>query len=127
MSNPRPRLSVLVVDSYEDSATSLAVVLELYGHAVRVALNAAAAVRAAEESRPDVVVLDPRLAGSDGYDLARRLAALPGGRPTLIALTGYIPRDGWGAGRLAEFDHLFLKPADPGQLVQTLERRPGRP
>jgi CheY-like chemotaxis protein len=123
MSMPRPRLSVLVVDSYEDSATSLALVLELYGHAVRTAFDADAAVRAADEARPDVVVLDPSLPGADGYALARRLTALPGGRPMLIALTGYVPRDAWGAGQLAPFDHLFLKPADPGQLVQALERR----
>src|SRR5262249_34798 len=49
-----------------------------------------AAIVAASDFRPDVVLLDIGLPGIDGYETARRLRASPGFAATqLVALTGY--------------------------------------
>src|SRR5262249_9347155 len=84
----RPR-SVLVVDDVADAAESLAAVLVLGGFLVRVAYTGAAALLVAAEDPPDVVVLDLRMPGMDGWELARRLKEPVGGkRPLLVAVTG---------------------------------------
>ena len=107
--------SVLVVDRFEDRATTLALVLGLLGHAVRVAFDAAAALAAAAEDPPEVVVMDPWRVGADPAGLAGRLAARAGRRPLLIALTGYVrPGD---AGRVPGFDYTLLKPCDVEALA----------
>ena len=110
--------SVLIVDSYPDSAAGLAAVLGLYGYAVRVAADPATALAAAGEARPGVVVLDPWRVTADPPALAARLAVAAGARPLLVALTGYVrPAD---RGRVPGFDHTLLKPCDPGVLARLI-------
>jgi hypothetical protein len=51
-------------------------------------------------------------------DLAGQLAAGAGGRPLLIALTGYVrPGD---AGRVPGFDYTLLKPCDVEALAHLI-------
>src|SRR5262249_19256454 len=64
---------VLVVDDNRDAATSLAILLELEGHEVYLAHDGPAALAAARNHRPEVILLDIGLPGMDGYEVARRL------------------------------------------------------
>jgi CheY-like chemotaxis protein len=113
--------AVLVVDSFEDGATTLALVLGLYGHAVRVAADAGAALAAAAAARPEVIIVDPWRVAADPAGLAGRLAAGAGGCPLLVALTGYVrPGD---RGRVPGFDHTLLKPCDPEALARLIAGR----
>jgi CheY-like chemotaxis protein len=120
---PRRRpghVSILVVDSYRDAAISLGQVLALAGHSVRVAFDAESAVNAASEDRPDVVITETLLRGPTGYELADRLAALPGPRPYLIALTSQGGREDRLRVLAAGFDRFVLKPAEPTALLGLL-------
>jgi CheY-like chemotaxis protein len=67
------RLRVLVADDNADGAESLALLLRMRGHDLRVATDGPAALREAEAGQPDVVILDLGLPGLDGYEVARRL------------------------------------------------------
>src|ERR1700712_3241564 len=81
---------VLIVDDNEDAANSLAMILELGGHATASVYTAADALRRAGAFRPDIVLLDIGLPGMDGYEVAQKLRELPGLRDIrLIAVTGY--------------------------------------
>jgi CheY-like chemotaxis protein len=112
---------VLIVDDNVDSAESLAELLALSGHAVRTAHDGPAALRAAEEHRPDAVLLDIGLPRMDGYEVARRLRQLPGGpRPTLIAMTGYGQDDDRRKSHAAGFDHHLVKPVDLDDVKRLL-------
>ena len=63
--------------------------------------------------RPDVALLDIGLPGMSGYELARRIRALPGlERVRLIALTGYGQAEDKAQARSAGFDDHLVKPAD---------------
>ena len=117
---PEP-LSVLVVDGYADAADSLADLLTLVGYRVRVAFDAQSALAAARAERPDAVVAEIVLPGTSGCDLARRLAALPGPRPCLIALTTQGREPDRECARAAGFDHFLVKPADPVEVLTLLE------
>ena len=73
---PQPRPPrVLVVDDNADAAESLAALLELSGHATRVANDGDEAVRIAHEFHPDIVFLDIGMPGKDGYEVASELRA----------------------------------------------------
>ncbi len=73
------RLQVLVVDDNIDGAESLAMLLRLAGHEVKVAHTGASALETAVTDPPDVAVLDIGLPGMDGYSLARlALRSRPG-------------------------------------------------
>src|SRR4051794_24550182 len=64
---------VLIVEDNRDSARTLAILLELWGHIVALAYDGPTALEVARGSHPDVVLLDIGLPGIDGYEVARRL------------------------------------------------------
>ena len=115
---------VLVVDDNVDVAELVAEVLRGEGHTVHVAHDGAAALRAAEEHRPDVALVDIGLPVMDGYQLAANLRARLGAAcPRLIAVTGYgQPRD---RARSAEagFDRHLVKPVDVDRLLALMNER----
>src|SRR5215475_9642965 len=81
---------VLVVDDNVDSAESLAVLLRLHGHDVRMANDGVAALEEARSFWPDVIFLDLNLPKLDGYEVAKRLLNEPATSGiTLVAMTGY--------------------------------------
>ena len=71
---------LLVVDDNQDAAVSLAMLLRLQGHEVRVAHDGPAALEMAKAYPPDVVFLDIGMPGMDGYEVARRLRSSPAWR-----------------------------------------------
>ena len=64
-----------MADDNEDAVNTLAMLLELSGYDVQVAYDGDAALRLAEEGPPDAAVLDIRMPGKDGFDVARELRA----------------------------------------------------
>ena len=67
--------------------------------------------------------LDIGLPDDNGFDLARALRALPGGRwIRLIALTGYGREQDKAAARTAGFDAFFAKQVDMSTLLVAMER-----
>jgi PAS domain S-box-containing protein len=115
---------VLVVDDNADAAQSLALLLELDGHQVRVALDGPRALEAAQAEEPEVVLLDIGLPQMDGYEVARRLRARRGAGPAvLVALTGYGQEDDRRRSREAGFDYHLVKPVEPGALRELLAAR----
>jgi CheY-like chemotaxis protein len=118
---------VLVVDDNADGAATTAALLELSGHEVRTAADGEAGVAAAAAFRPDVVLLDIGMPRLNGYDAARRIRELPGGRGVvLIALTGWGQEDDRRRSRDAGFDHHLTKPVDPQDLGKLLASLPAR-
>jgi DNA-binding response OmpR family regulator len=66
---------VLVVEDEPTIAESVVARLRAEGFAVEVARDGPSAVAAAEETRPDLVVLDVMLPGFDGLEVCRRIQA----------------------------------------------------
>jgi len=115
------KLKVLVVEDNQDAAESLTVLLELWGHEVRVAYDGVAALRLAEAEAPDVILSDLGLPGMDGYELARQLRTRPGfGRVVLVALSGYGRDEDRRLSAEAGFDHHLVKPPDLDVLLQLM-------
>jgi len=124
-----PRLpSVLVVDDLADSAETLAALLGLHGFPVRAAASGGAALALADQELPDVVLLDLRMPGMDGFELARRLRVMAAGRPlVLVAVSGSTPEADRHKTAAAGIDHFVLKPAPLGVLLDILARGEPQP
>lgn len=102
---------VLVADDNQDAAESLAMLLRLAGHEVRVATSGRAALALASAFRPDTALLDIGMPELNGYEVARALRAAPWGEAMmLIALTGWGQDDDKRQARAAGFDHHLTKP-----------------
>ncbi|MBL8795586.1 MAG: response regulator [Planctomycetia bacterium] len=114
---PHTQRRVLVVDDNVDSAESLGILLRLNGHEVRTAYEGRAALDAAREFQPQVVLLDIGLPGLDGFEVARRLRSDPATqRSCLVAVTGYGQEEDQRRTREAGFNHHLTKPVDPEVL-----------
>jgi PAS domain S-box-containing protein len=118
-----PALRVLVVDDNVDAANTLAMLLEINGHRVYTAHDGPAAIESSRAHKPDVMLLDIGLPGMDGYEVARRLRALPElSGAVLVALTGYGQDEDRRRSAAAGFDHHLVKPVDPQTLIDVLSR-----
>ncbi len=69
---------VLVVDDLSSNVQLLGQILDQAGYHVIPALNGAEALARAEARKPDLVLLDMRMPGMDGFEVCRRLHELPG-------------------------------------------------
>ncbi len=108
---------VLVVDDNQDAANSLAMLLKMQGHEVRVAFSGMAAVEMTKTYTPDVVFMDIGMPGIDGYEAARRIRQQPGfGKVVMAALTGWGQQEDRRRTAEAGFDHHLVKPLDPTRL-----------
>jgi CheY-like chemotaxis protein len=119
---PRPGRRILVVDNYEDTVESLALLLEPLGYEVQTAPGGHEAITAALARRPDVVLLDIGLPRMDGWKVARRLRRQVAGPLVIIAVTGFgRPEDSQRSHDAGIDDHL-VKPVDLDALLALLAR-----
>lgn len=106
-------LQVLIVDDNIDSAKTTGWMTEMLGHRPRLAADGIAALAAAKELRPDVIILDIGLPGMNGYDVCRALrtdAALK--NAVLIAQTGWGQEKDRKEAFDAGFDYHLVKPVN---------------
>ena len=110
-------LRILIVDDNVDVAKSLARLLIIWGHTVRTANDAQAALDEAATFAPHAILLDHGLPKMDGLEVARRLRARYAGRPLLLAaMTGFGQIQHRQQSTDAGFDHHFTKPIDVDAL-----------
>jgi PAS domain S-box-containing protein len=116
---------VLVVDDNQDATETLELLLQLWGHEVRIAYDGEGALAQVAELRPDIVLLDIGLPGMSGYEVARRMRALPECRDVmLVAVTGYGQDSDRRQSQEAGFDHHLVKPVQPGTLRDLIASAP---
>jgi PAS domain S-box-containing protein len=113
-------LRVLVVDDEEDARLLVRAVLMEQGAVVDVAGSAEEGLEMLVRLRPDIVVSDVGMPEMDGYELIRRIRALPstrGGRTPAVALSAYARADDESRAIEAGFQKYMTKPIEPEHLV----------
>ncbi len=114
-------LRILVVDDNRDTADSTARLLALWGFDPAVAYDGLSALKAALCHPPDVILLDLRLPGMDGWELALQIRAEPAlDGVRLIAITGFGRETDRHRSDAARIDQHLLKPVDPLLLQELL-------
>jgi signal transduction histidine kinase/ActR/RegA family two-component response regulator len=112
---------LIVADDNADAADSLANLLALEGHDVRVAHDGRSALQLAAERMPGIMLLDIGMPDINGYDVARTIRERePGDRVVLVALTGWGQPGDKRRAREAGFDHHLTKPVDFEELSTIL-------
>jgi len=118
-----PNHRILIVDDNVDAADSEALLLAQFGQTVQQAYNGASALSLAEEFRPDIVLLDIRMRGMDGYEVARRLRLMPSMRNArIIAYSGYGRPEDESSIEAAGFNDFSSKPMPLTDLIKILTR-----
>ncbi len=110
--------NVLIVDDEPTIRRLVQTVLELEGHQVTTADDGQQALARVGEEPPDVLVLDVRLPGIDGWEVLRRVDALQLG--TRVVMLSAAPEVDQAAGDgVAE---VLAKPFEIDHLVAAVDR-----
>jgi PAS domain S-box-containing protein len=113
-------LRVLVVDDEEDSRALVATILEDCECVVTTAGSVTGALAALSAEVPDLLVSDIGMPGEDGFDLIRKVRALPhahGGDIPAAALTAYARAEDRQRLLNAGYSIHLAKPVEPAELV----------
>ncbi|HYU17235.1 MAG TPA: ATP-binding protein [Chloroflexota bacterium] len=113
---------VLVVDDEPDNREVIAsVVTELLGHVALLAEDGERALELAHES-PDLVLLDLKLPGLSGFEVARRLKADPQtAHIPIVAISALAERDDQQAALAAGCVECVTKPFTPAALIDAID------
>jgi CheY-like chemotaxis protein len=93
----QPAEAILIVDDHDGFRSFARGMLEAAGFTVAEAATGAEATEAARTVRPGLVLLDIGLPDFDGFEVARRLAALTGGSAPVVVLTSTREARDYGA------------------------------
>jgi CheY-like chemotaxis protein len=115
--------AVVVVEDHDETRETLETVLTLAGARVRTAPSAQAGLLLVQKHRPDVLLADLQMPDIDGWELLRRLRALPperGGQTPAVALTAHNSAADKERSLKAGFLLHLTKPFNPTELVDLL-------
>jgi signal transduction histidine kinase/DNA-binding response OmpR family regulator len=121
---------VLVVDDQPDGRELMRVVLVGAGAVVETAGSAEEALTALRLFRPDVILADLEMPGTDGYTLIREIRARPGeegGHTPAAAVSAHVRREDRTRALAAGFQTHIAKPATPAEVLATVAALSGRP
>ncbi|HEV2766063.1 MAG TPA: response regulator, partial [Pyrinomonadaceae bacterium] len=123
-------LRVLVVDDDRDTRDLLSALLRESGAEVSLASSAAEALEHfRRDGPPDLLLSDIGMPEEDGYELVRRVRALPpdaGGRTPAVALTAYARAEDRRQALDAGYEAHLPKPVEPAELTSVLARLAAR-
>jgi CheY-like chemotaxis protein len=112
---------ILVVEDNKDNLTLIDYLLKAYGYAPLLARSGDEGLRIATKMRPDLILLDIRMPGLDGYQVAaaiRRTSGLE--RTRIVAVTASAMVGDRERITSAGFDGYIQKPIDPETLLASL-------
>jgi two-component system sensor histidine kinase/response regulator len=109
---------ILVVDDNAQNRALAQATLEDEGYEVLLASGGDESIRLVEAERPDCVLLDVRMPGTDGFAVCARIRALPEARDTpVVFLTALRDVDTFDQALRAGGDDFLTKPVRPTELV----------
>jgi signal transduction histidine kinase/ActR/RegA family two-component response regulator len=112
---------ILVVEDNADTRDMMEAMLRIEGYDVITVDHGTLALEALADKRITVVLLDIGLPDLDGYEVARRIRALPESRRfKLVALTGYGQLNDQRRAFEAGFDEHLTKPVSIDRLSQVI-------
>jgi DNA-binding response OmpR family regulator len=114
-------LRLLIVDDNRDSADTLALLLKSQGFDVCVAYEGEQAIQAALTFRPDVLIVDLVMPSLDGFQVAKKLRAMPAfEKSVFVALSGCSDQPHFDEASEAQFDEYVVKPPKLSLLLAIL-------
>jgi len=118
-------IKILGIDDQSDARNLVQTMLSAHGAEVQMADCATTAIELLQSWQPAIIVSDVGMPEIDGYELMRRIRALPvadGGITPAIALTGYARSEERNRALAAGFQAFLAKPVQPHDLVSVITR-----
>jgi PAS domain S-box-containing protein len=122
-------LHVLLVEDDDDSRKLLATMLKRYGARVTAAKSAKEALSVFDGGLPDVMISDIGMPEQDGYELIRKVRAMPperGGLIPAIALTGYASKKDRERALAAGYHQHIAKPIEQADMIAAIAKLVGQ-
>ena len=112
---------VLVVDDNKDSMATMRMLLRMKGHDVRTAVDGVEAIAAAEEYRPEFILMDMGMPQMNGYEATQRIRQAAWGRDIcIVAMTGWGQAEDLKRSAEAGCTAHLVKPVDFAALERLL-------
>ena len=115
------RCKVRVVDDDGNTRTAISDLLAEAGYTVVVAADGEEAIEKATEKRPDVIMLDTRLPGMDGYEVCKRVKEIRGLATKVIMYTAYVDAVNVVRAKQVGADDFIAKTSDFTALREAIE------
>jgi len=120
------RRSVLVVDDGDENRKLLCTMLDQLGFACREAGNGLEALQRAQQSTPDLILMDLKMPGMDGYQATRTIRLIePLKQVPVIVVSANIAEDAIAQCRAAGANAFVSKPIDQSELLRVMTRVAG--
>src|SRR5713226_9002683 len=113
---------ILIIEDNQANLDLMSYLLKAFGHTLLTAADGEAGLDSARRERPDLIICDVQLPGTDGYGVARQLKseaalrAIPLVAVTALAMVGDRERL-----LTSGFDGYLAKPIDPERFVQQVD------
>jgi CheY-like chemotaxis protein len=118
---------VLLLEDSPDVLYLLQLELEYLGYEVDAAADAHEALRAAQQTRPDVIVSDLGMPGMDGFEFIKRVRKTPAlCSVPAVALSGASRNDDIQRALASGFTCCLTKPVESGELSHRIEQLTAR-
>ena len=109
----QPKRRILIVDDNRDACDSMAMLLNLLGHDVRIAHDGFEALASVEAFAPHIVLMDVGMPNLNGYDATRLIREQANGKAiTIVAVTGWGQEGDRTQSRAAGCDGHLVKPVN---------------
>lgn len=110
--------TILIVDDDPSARETLIAMLESQDHRLEIAKDGFQALRIIAHAQPDLVLLDVMMPGMDGFEVCRRIRAMPlVAEVPILILTALDDRESLLQGIEAGADDFLTKPVDRQELV----------
>ncbi|SHM72147.1 response regulator transcription factor [Cryptosporangium aurantiacum] len=116
-------ITVLIGENVPDLAFGLGLLFTRAGYRTRTTITGDATLASARDDAPDLIVMNPRLPGIDGFDICRRLRAGPATArlPIIMLSVRHQPAEVTAA-HAAGADDYIGKPYDNHDLLARAEK-----
>jgi two-component system, cell cycle response regulator DivK len=114
---------ILYIEDNEQNFYLVKVLLTIWGYEVLWAQDGQEGIARADQTRPDIILLDIQLPVMDGYEVARRLRSNPGlaGTP-IVAVTSYAMTGDREKALAAGCNGYIEKPIDPDTFLSQITK-----
>ena len=113
---------VLVIEDHEDNRKIVRDLLTASGYEMLEASSGEEGLASAERERPDLILMDIQLPGLDGYEVTRRVKAIPAlNHIPIIAVTSYALSGDDQKAFAAGCDGYVTKPFSPRLLLAKIK------
>lgn len=115
--------TILIADDYAVNRDYLGTLLGAAGHRVLEAADGARALELARSERPDLVISDMVMAGTDGFELARLLRASPetASIPVIFCTATYLEDEAMALARMCGVREVLMKPCPPENVLRAVQ------